>query len=276
MVGKLAAFVRSDIPRDIASKIHALLKDFTQVAHERLQKLGLNLLLFPMFINHNQFIGIDSSAVHVVYTTEGVTSAIISGMERDFRGRGSLTKEQIIKSCVSELGYKDIHYFCFSIALLDQSSEERKACLQQLVDGYIQGRIQPLVILNNLGLTEAMRYLHNARARFDTKTPEGYSDCKANCRNALVSAIKALTGKENIREGVKELAKQDILGEREEELVDAFANLLTALYGVASKKGAHPPLATEEDDAELVLNLTQSILNYVANRAIRLKQQTRQ
>lgn len=274
MVGKLAAFVSSDIPCDIASKIHALLNDFTNAARERLQNLGINLLLFPMFRNHNQFVGVDSSAVHVVYTTEGVTSAIVSGVERDLRKQGNLTQNQIVEACVRELGYKDVHYFCFPTSVLDQLPEARKTCLEQLVDHYIQTTIQPLVILNNLGLGEAMRYLQNARMRFDTKTPEGYSDCKTNCRNALVSAIKALTGKENIRDSVKELGKQGILGEREEELVNAFADLLAALHSVASKKGPHPPLTTEEDDANLILSLTTSFLTYIANRAVRLKQQT--
>lgn len=98
---------RSNIPHEVGSKIHALLRDFTNVARERLQNLGFNLLLFPMFRNHNQFIGLDDSAVHVVYTTEGVTSSIVSGMISDLRKQGNLAQKQIVEACVRELGYKD-------------------------------------------------------------------------------------------------------------------------------------------------------------------------
>jgi len=267
----LAAFVSSNIPNDLSPKINTLLGEFTAVAKEYLQNQSLNLLLMPMFKNHNQFIGIDTSTLHVIYTTEGVTSGIVSGVERDLRNRGSLSQQQIVESCVRELGYKDIHYFAFPISLLDRAADTRRPYLEQFVRQYIQERIRPLIILDKLGLSESFRYLQNARARFDTKTAEGYSDCKANCRNALISALKTLTGEENIREAVKELGKQGILGKREKEFIESFGDFLGKLYSLASKKGPHPPLTAEEDEAELVLSVTTSILNYVANRAVKLK-----
>jgi hypothetical protein len=236
-----------------------------------LQSQNLNPLLMPMFKNHNEFIGIDSATVHVVYTTEGVTSAIVSAVEKDLRYKEGLTQRWIIEACVRELGYKDIHYFCFPVSLLDQPSDIRKPALEQIINQYIQARIQPLTKLADLGLSEALTYLQNARARFETRTPEGYADCKSNCRNSLVSCIKALTGQENIREGVKILGNRGVIGEREEELVEAFGELLSKLYAVASKKGAHPPLAREEEDAELVLDLTTSILNYIARKVLKEK-----
>lgn len=124
-------------------------------------------------------------------------------------------------------------------------------------------------IADKLAFSESYQYIQEAKARFDTKTAVGYSGCKANCRNALVSALTTLTGKEDVREAAKELGKQGILGKREEELIESFGELLVKLYGLASKKGSHPPMTRQADDAELVLGITTSILNYVTNEAIR-------
>jgi len=261
--------VNSDLPQELSSKVGPFLQEFQNLSRSVLQKKNLNLLLMPMFRNHNQFVAIDTSTVHVIYTTEGVTSSIVSGMERDFRKRGSIGKNDIIKVCVNELGYKDIQYFGFPASLLDQQSQVRKIEIERIVNQYIQSKLQPIVQLSKLGLSESMTYLQNAKARFETKTPEGYADCKSNCRNSLVSCMKALTGEEKIREGAKLLKKKGIFGERESELIDIFGQLLTKLYNIASKKGPHPPLSSDEEDALLVLSLTQSILNYIATKALK-------
>lgn len=128
-----------------------------------------------------------------------------------------------------------------------------------------------LATLDKLVFTESYRYLKHAEDVLNTKTAEGYSDCKTNCRNAFVSALTTLTGKQNIREAVKELRTQGILGEREEEFIESFGEMLVKLYGLASKGGPHPPMTTEKDDAELVLSITASIVSYVTNRATRLR-----
>lgn len=265
----MAAMVSSNLPNDISAKIHPLVDEFTNLAREILQKQNLNQLLMPMFKNHNNFIAIDSENLHAVYTTEGVTSAIVSGTERDLRNKGTFTQNQIADVCVKQLGYKDIHYFGFPIDLLDQTKDVRKPSLENIINQYIQSRIRPLIALANLGLTESMKYLQNAKARFDTKTAEGYADCKTNCRNALISCTKALTGQENLREGAKLLAKQGYFGEREEELIDSLGDLMSKLYNLASKKGPHPPLSEDEEDALLVLGMTENMLNYISKKALK-------
>ncbi len=126
-------------------------------------------------------------------------------------------------------------------------------------------------IPDKLVFSESYQYLENAKARFDAQSAVGYSDCKANCRNALMSTLKALTGKEEVKEAAKELAKQGILGKREEELIESFGDLLVKLHGLASKKGPHPPMTREEDDAKLVLEITTSIVNYLYNQAVKPK-----
>ena len=102
-------------------------------------------------------------------------------------------------------------------------------------------------------------------------TPEGYSNCKTDCRNAVISALSSLSGTEDIRKAVKILGKKGIIGGREEELITAFENLLAKMKDVLSKKGPHPPMATEEEDAELALNITQALLTYLAKRALRVR-----
>jgi len=106
-------------------------------------------------------------------------------------------------------------------------------------------------ILDRLALNETYRYLKNAEDRFNTKTAEGYSDCKANCRAA------------------RELGRQGILGKREKEFTKTFNKLLVILHGLDSKKGSHPPMTRKEGDAELALNLTTSVISYITNQATR-------
>jgi len=115
--------------------------------------------------------------------------------------------------------------------------------------------------------SEAHRYLKNAKRRCNTNTPEGYSDCKANCRNALISTLQTLTGKEMIKEATKELINHGMLGEREAEFIETFEKLLTRLFGLASKKGSHPPMERSGNDAKLALNLTRDIVEYIINQA---------
>ena len=125
------------------------------------------------------------------------------------------------------------------------------------------------LVIDGYSFNEAYRYLKNAKRRFNTKTPEGYSNCKADCRNALMSALKIMTGKEKIREAATELSKQGILGKREEEFTETFEKLLVILHGLDSKKGSHPPMTRNEDDAAFALNITKDVVNYIINQATR-------
>ena len=122
-------------------------------------------------------------------------------------------------------------------------------------------------VIDRYSFSEAHRYLKNAKRRCNTNIPEGYSDCKANCRNALISTLQTLTGKEKIKEATKELINHGMLGEREAEFIETFEKLLTTLFGLASKKGSHPPMTRNKNDAELALNLTRDIVEYIINQA---------
>jgi len=121
--------------------------------------------------------------------------------------------------------------------------------------------------IDRYSFNEAHRYLKNAKRRIKTKTPEGYSDCKANCRNALDSILQTLTGKEKVREATRELINQGMLGERESEFTGNLEKLIVTLHGLDSKKGSHPPMTRSENDAKLALNLTRDIVEYIINQA---------
>ncbi len=124
-------------------------------------------------------------------------------------------------------------------------------------------------VIDKHSFSEAHRYLKNAKHRISDKTPEGYTDCKVNCRNALISALQTLTGKEKVKEAVKELINRGILGEREAEFSENLEKLIVTLHGLDSKKGSHPPMTRSKNDAELALNLTTSVVKYIINQAIR-------
>ena len=125
--------------------------------------------------------------------------------------------------------------------------------------------------IDRYSFDEAHRYLRNAKRRIKNKTPEGYSDCKANCRNALMSTLQTLTGKEKVKEATKELINQGLLGERETEFTENLEKLIATLHGLDSKKGSHPPMTRSESDAELALNLTRDIVEYIINQATKAR-----
>ncbi|NIO36497.1 hypothetical protein GTO27_02215 [Candidatus Bathyarchaeota archaeon] len=182
-----------------------------------------------------------------------------------------MTQEQVCSACVDQLAFKDVCYFSFPVGLLDVDEKSRKLFLEQVSNQFIETRMRQIANIEKLGLTEAFRYLQNAQQRFQTRTPEGYSNCKTDCRNAVISALSSLSGTEDIRKAVKILGKKGIIGAREEELIAAFENLLAKMKDVLSKKGPHPPMATEEEDAELALNITQALVTYLGKRALQVK-----
>ena len=73
--------------------------------------------------------------------------------------------------------------------------------------------------------------------------------------------------KSNIKEAVKELHRQGILGKREDEFINTFDNLLIILHDIDSKKGSHPPMTRNKYDAELALDITNSVVKYIVNQS---------
>jgi len=263
-----AYMVSSSLPQDETDKVQTLLKELEKMFREIAETRRLNPNIFPMFRFHHIFAGVDASKVHLVYTTEGISSPVVALTIRDLREQGILAQEHVCNACVSQLGFKDIYYFSFPIGVLDVDEKTRRLFLEQTSNQFIETTMRQIANIEKLGLTEAFRYLQNARQRFYTRTPEGYSNCKTDCRNAMISALSSLSGTDDLRKAVRILGNKGIIGGREEELITAFENLLAKMKDVLSKKGPHPPMAAEEEDAELALNITQALLTYLAKRAL--------
>jgi len=68
----------SDLPQDEEAKVHSLLEGFENAFRESVGSKKLNPILFPMFRFHHIFIGIDAAYIHLVYTTEGVSSLLLT------------------------------------------------------------------------------------------------------------------------------------------------------------------------------------------------------
>jgi hypothetical protein len=96
-------------------------------------------------------------------------------------------------------------------------------------------------LLRSASMQEAADYLRNASQRLAEGTAVEWSDCVANCRNALQTAVGQLTGEGHLPAGVKKLKEVCGFGDRELEYVQAVDALLLASKNLLSKSGAHPP-----------------------------------
>ena len=164
-----AQAVSSNLPQEEEQKVHSLLEEFERTFGENIDSKKLNPNLFPMFRFHHVFIGVDASRVHMVYTTEGVSSPVVALTIRDLRSQGILTQEQVCSACVNQFGFKDIYYFSFPIGLLDVDEKSRKLFLEQVSNQFIETQMRQIANIEKLGLTEAFRYLQNAQQRFHTR-----------------------------------------------------------------------------------------------------------
>ncbi|HWZ45502.1 MAG TPA: hypothetical protein VNW97_18655 [Candidatus Saccharimonadales bacterium] len=97
-------------------------------------------------------------------------------------------------------------------------------------------------LLRATSLTQVGGYLENARQRLGEGTPTGWSDCVANCRNALQTAVTQMTGEGQLSPGLRKLKDVCQFGEREIEFVERLEKLLLTSKDLLSKTGAHPPL----------------------------------
>lgn len=130
-------------------------------------------------------------------------------------------------------------------------------------------------LLRSCGLLEPAAYLLDAKERLAEETPAALANCKTACRNALLSAVRQLTGEGGFKEGVKKLRDVCSFGTREEEHLKALENLLLKSKDLLSKAGPHPPMP-DQASATLALELTKAILRFMATKSQRLGNYTRQ
>lgn len=122
--------------------------------------------------------------------------------------------------------------------------------LQELEKRSLQQESHSLhYLLSKYGLTDCNSYLKAAADSLAKNNPQGFSDCKNNCRKAWDSALEGLTGSKNL----DQIALQ--LGDKETEL-------FRKLQSFNAKHGSHTPTPTKFA-AELSLNLTRAALKYL-------------
>lgn len=219
---------------------------------------------------HDAIIATDRASVIVVASKGSSTDSSSTDHYLELSSRGTVTPQELMRSAARELGWESMASLQFSRELLDAPEKLQRKEFWRLSEEILAEIQRKQSMASKLGITETLTYLENARARFDAGGAPGFSDCKANCRNAILSLMQGLTGTESIRDAVKKLHQEGLLGKREAEVVKAIEDLIAKLHGLASKTGAHPPLATEED-ALFTLRLTEAVVEYVVRLVSKAK-----
>jgi len=236
-------------------------QEFIACAAEQARQRKLNPRALLITSPHDSATCVTSTSVVLVISKGTATDAMSTDSYGDFRSQPSVTAEDLIRESRPVFGWADIAYWIFDGKVFADVAARQAAFLEaaKKLMTEIEQRVN---LYDKLRITEAATFLQNARARFESRSPAGFNDCKTNCRSALVSLVTGLSGKADTREGIKSLAAGGALGKREAEVIEAIEDLVGALKGLASKTGAHPPL-TDEIDAAFTLHLTEATFEYL-------------
>ncbi len=260
----------SDFKEDVNNRLQLILNTYESSLREETQRARVPIADFPILRPHNRFVGVDGNRIHIVLSFRDTSPTSRQEVFRDLRSKGNLDSQAVVDACRRDLGFQDILYLSFPGVFLDIPEQELKDKLRSSASSQVATTGQQIGDFMRAGFQESYEYLRNARLRLRSATPEGYADCVANCRNSLVSAVKAITGQESVRNGIKEMTKRRYFGEREEELSLALENFMAKLYNVLSKAGPHPPMATRLH-GELALGLTEVSVTFLANLRVARK-----
>lgn len=115
----------------------------------------------------------------------------------------------------------------------------------------IKERKSVTFLLRENELEETLGYLGSAEEHLVKQTPQGYSDCKNNCRKALDSMLETLVGS-------KDFNDISWIGGKEKEVFKKIQSL-------NAKHGSHTPTA-QKTDAALALSLTKNIIRFVLEK----------
>jgi hypothetical protein len=250
------------LPEELKTKLQSIVKMYSEALQEKAQKLGVPILHFPILRPHNIIIALDNKKMHVVLDLKHATRGMTHSQFANHRNKVIWEPESLVAACKRELGYTETYYFSFPSEFLTLPQEELKQRIDEVADGEVKAVYTRLALLQQSGLGEAFGYLRNAQLRLSSGEPTGFADCKSNCRNALLSAIKAITGQENIREGIKIMRKQGYFGKREEEFFEALEDICSAVYQIQSKKGPHPPMPVQLE-SEFTFRLTEATIDFL-------------
>jgi hypothetical protein len=253
----------SPTPEDqaVRTQLQKLQHEFIACFVERAKQHGLNPRALLITSPHDSVTSLVLKSVVLVISKGTATDATSTDSYGDFRSQPMVTAEDLIRDSRTAFGWVDVTYWVFDVSIFTDA-DARKSAFVAAAEKTLSEIGQKASLTKQLGISEAMTFLQNARSRFESGSPAGYNDCKANCRSALSSLITGLSGERDTRTGIKTLAARGDLGEREAESVQAIEDLVGALKGLASKKGAHPPLG-DEVDAAFTLRLTEATCDYL-------------
>lgn len=254
----------------MSNQLNAFYERFLEEHRNVFKEASLPLRVTLFGQPHDAIIAIDRSSVFFIASPGTATAALSTESCFDFSAQGTVAPQELMRSAAREHGWERMVSLQFSRGLLDAPADQQREEFRRVAEETVNGIRQRQETAGALGITEALTYLDNARARYDAGGAAGFSDCKANCRNAIISLMRGLAGTETIREAVKKLNKEGLLGKREAEVVEAIEDLIARLHGLASKTGTHPPLATEED-ARFTLRLTEATVEYIVGLAGKAK-----
>jgi hypothetical protein len=261
----------SSPPEDQAMRnaLNEFVQDLSKVYSAELAKSGILQRAVVLCAPYDAVIFVTTSDVFVAVSKGSATAAVSTHYCGDFTAQPDVDGVAILRDAQSQLGWSDIYTLKFDRRLLTDK-DARSTVFHSIVKEKVAVLRRTIEVAKGLGIQEAATFIQNARIRFDTMTPVGYNDCKTNCRSALLSLLTKLSGENEVRAGIRKLAHDGLLGDREKEVVEAVEEVVGTLAGLASKKGAHPPL-TDENNALFTLRLTEAVFDYLVTTVARQK-----
>jgi len=139
---------------------------------------------------------------------------------------------------------------------------DEEVSFEHLWEKYLEMVEKRKKISKALKSDDVVVHLEKANRLLEGNSNLDWGNAKAQARKALESLALGVTGKPSLKGLGQELKSRGLIGEREEEWIDRFDNLLGATYGLGSKKGGHKPDPTRSE-ARFFVDITNAIVNYV-------------
>lgn len=191
----------------IATQLTGFQNRFLQEYRRVLQEAGMPPRLSVFQQPHDSMVVVDKTHVTILACRGSANSTSSSDHYVDLSSEGSLSAQQLIRTIGTEMGWEEVECAQFARSVLVSTPDLRDEEFREVADRAVTELHKKKEIAVALGITDALDYLANAKARFEVGGSAASSDCKANCRNALVSLLRGLAGTEDVRAAVKALRR---------------------------------------------------------------------
>lgn len=161
---------------------------------------------------HDALLAVDKTSVIIIASKGSATGSASMMFYEDLSSRGEVNTNDVLRATSRDLGWSNQIDLRFNRTLLNAPEQKKQREFLKVIQNIINQIKQKSERVEKLGIGEAQTYLDNAEARFRDGTPEGFGDCISNCRNALLSLLKSLTGTDRVNDAVKILRKKGFLG----------------------------------------------------------------